>query len=564
MNNKKDNLFSNMYVLKRLHYMMLKPIESKYGKSPYDKDFTELLKETYQRMVLSENPEEEYERLYNYLNIIDVNVKDEWIKNKQIIKDDFLKKNNNNFDNNIEINKIRHEVYQFLWQKEKNKATELITEYLKKNYKFYSIRNNIAPEIWVYQEGIYIETGISIIKEVSRNILLKAYSSHLGNNIISKIEADCFINADDFFNNNEIEYVPVKNGLLHIFKKKLIDFTPNKIFFNKLPVEFVPGIICPNIIKHFETVLKNPKDIDTIQELFGDMLRKEYKYEKGVMFNGSGRNGKGKTLNLIKCFLGEKNCANVTLEQLENDQYAIGNLFGKMVNLAGDLGKTALKTTGRFKNCIGRDGITANRKNKSHLDFINYAKMFFACNELPITYDNTEGFWSKWIYFDFPYKFIDKEEYEKLDDDEKKFCKIKDPNIIKALTTEKELTGLLNWALIGLERLDKQNKFSDSQTSEEIKKIWIRKSDSFRAFCMDCVIEDYENHLSKQEFKIKFIKYCKDNKLKPTSDIYIKSILSEIFGCYEQQLSYDGERIRCWLGINFKRPAQGTQEEQYI
>jgi len=35
-------------------------------------------------------------------------------------------------------------------------------------------------------------------------------------------------------------------------------------------------------------------------ELFGFLLYKNYFIEKGVMFIGDGRNGKGKTINLMK------------------------------------------------------------------------------------------------------------------------------------------------------------------------------------------------------------------------------------------------------------------------
>lgn len=268
------------------------------------------------------------------------------------------------------------------------------------------------------------------------------------------------------------------------------------------------------------------------------------------MLNGYGRNGKSKTLTLIKAFLGPDNCSSISLEQLETDQYAVGNLFGKMANLASDLSKTVLKKTGLFRNCVGRDMITANRKNKTHINFVNYAKMFFACNELPITYDTTDGFWSKWIYFDFPYKFVDKEEYEQLKD--KKMFRIKDENIIDKLTTPEELSGLLNWAIEGLKRLDQQRHYSSNKTSEEIKKLWIRKSDSLRAFTMDCIKEDYDSFITKKKFRYVYLLYCRRNKINPCSDKYIKKVLAEKFGVMEGRRSIEDKQEYVWEGIKFK------------
>ena len=67
---------------------------------------------------------------------------------------------------------------------------------------------------------------------------------------------------------------------------------------------------------------------------------------------GSGRNGKGKTLELMKHFIGVENCAEINLESMEKDIYSIGELFKKNANLCGDLSKTALKHTGEFKKCL--------------------------------------------------------------------------------------------------------------------------------------------------------------------------------------------------------------------
>ena len=111
------------------------------------------------------------------------------------------------------------------------------------------------------------------------------------------------------------------------------------------------------------------------------------------MFLGDGRNGKSKTLELLKRFVGEENCVEVPLDELEKDLFAIGELFKKLTNLAADLSKSALKNTGRFKKLTGRDLVTAARKFLPRIKFVNYAKMLFACNELPFTYDLSTADW---------------------------------------------------------------------------------------------------------------------------------------------------------------------------
>lgn len=184
------------------------------------------------------------------------------------------------------------DILQALAANRKAEATEMMVEQIEKEEYLYTIRNDEKIEIWIYKCGIYIPQGRSYIQEHVRRILGEAYTTYTCNQVISKIEADTFIESKDFFSNNIIEEVPVLNGLLNIFTKKLNDYDPKKIFFSKIPITYDTEKDCPHIKKHFNTVLKNKDDPKVIQELFGYLLLKDYKIEKAVMFNGVGRNGR--------------------------------------------------------------------------------------------------------------------------------------------------------------------------------------------------------------------------------------------------------------------------------
>jgi putative DNA primase/helicase len=324
--------------------------------------------------------------------------------------------------------------------------------------------------------------------------------------------------------------IPVQNGILNIFTLELKPFNPKKIFFNKLPIKYNPEAKCPNILNHFKTVLKSEDDAQVMLEIFGYLLFKEYKIEQAFMFVGKGRNGKSKTLELMKRFVGVENCASVALKSMNEESFDVWELFGKMVNLAGDLSKTDLKETGTIKMLVGRDTISARRKFLNIVKFVNYAKMVFAANELPKVYDSSDGFWSKWVVLEFPYQFVSEEMYNNLDDTEKEGKKIMDPDIIEKLSTEEELSGLLNESLVALNRLLHQKQFSYSQGTSEIKNMWVRKADSFAAFCMDCIEDDYGHYIPKSVLRKVFNIYCKKYKLKVVSDNSLKATLEEEFG----------------------------------
>ena len=449
----------------------------------------------------------------------------------------------------IEINKIRNDVKNFILSRREDMASEEITNYILKNNYMYTTKDDVKSETWYYKDGIYIPNGISMIKEITRNILQDAYTSQRANKVVVKIEADTQIEHDDFFKNESIEDIPIKNGILNIFSRDITPFSPKRIFFNKLPIEYDKDAECPNIEKFFSDILKDESDTSVMFELIGFCLMKEYRFEKSFMFIGNGRNGKGKTLSLIKRFLGVENCSSIPLAQINSGSTSVCELHGRLANIAGDLSNTDLKDTGMFKQITGRDLITAKRKYLNDLFFENYAKVIFACNELPKVYDLSDGFWSRWILFEFPFKFLKESEYNSYQD--KSNCKIMDEIIIDKITTNTELSGLLNMALDGLERIIDNKGFSYSKGTEEVKDLWIRKSDSFTSFCIDMIIEDLDGKIPKKNIRRVFSSYCKKHKIPGASDKAIKVTLENRYGAYEFQ-DYDGTRERYWEGIKFK------------
>jgi len=448
------------------------------------------------------------------------------------------------------IRNLRGKVFQYIMSRQEEHATEEIVSWIENKNHIYTTRDDIKSEIWMYDNGIYKPNGESYIKEVVRIILTHAYTPQRANKVIAKIEADTMIDADKFFNQNYIDEVPIKNGILNIKTREIGEFNPEKIFFNKLPLIYNPKATCDIIRNFFSDVLKEKEDVDVAFELFGYSLLKDHIIEKAFMFVGDGRNGKSKLISLLKTFLGQENCCSVPLSQLRSDSTSVCELFGKMANIAGDLNNTSLKETGLFKEITGRDPVGAKRKYLRDLVFTNYSKQIFACNELPRVYDFKPGFWDRWVLFEFPYKFVNENEYESTED--KSFVKLRDINIIEKLTTEEQLSGLLNAALDGLDRVRKQKDISNSKGTEETKNFWIRNSDSFTAFCFDMIEDDYEGKISKKELRVSFMKYCKEHKIKGASDKAIKTVLEDLFGATPGYKDLGNGQEHVWEGIKFK------------
>ena len=180
----------------------------------------------------------------------------------------------------------------------------------------------------------------------------------------------------------------------------------------------------------------------------------------------------------------------------------------------------------------------------------------------------------RWALLEFPFTFVSSKEYnilkEELEENELKWYKIADTEIIDKLTTPNELSGLLNWSLLGLERILKQGDFSGSKSVNDVKTEWIRKSDSFNAFLMDFIDQDYDSMIIKNDLRKAYGLYCQKHKIRAKGDKHILFTLSSIGVGEGRERGLDTEKRTYWDGIKFKsfddngKSVKGDKEDRGI
>lgn len=445
---------------------------------------------------------------------------------------------------------LKNDILQLIIRKDKDQATEILTQTLLQKHKFYTTRFDEKSEMYCYKEGIYVPEGKTIVREYCRRILEQAYTEQMANRVIAKIEADTYIEQKHFLKRHYQNEICVKNGILNLDTRTLSPFTADKIFFTKINATYDTNKGCPNINKFFEECLPTEDDQKTIHEIFGYCLYGGYPIQKIALFIGEGGNGKGQTLELLRTFLGEGNFCGIPLQKLEDSDFKEYELFNKLANIGADISDKPLKETAKIKGLSGGDSINASVKFKNDLTFTNEAKLIFSANRLPKTYDLSRAFFRRWIYVVFPYKFLPAAEYARLEEGKKGNAKLATQDIIKKLLTEDELSGLLNYSLSGLKRLLMNNDFTSSKTSEDTMLWWVRNSDSFLAFCYEQLIEENDALINKDDLRRAYQKYCREVKIPAESDVHIKETLTRVFHAWDYQES-DGERV--WGGIKLKK-----------
>jgi putative DNA primase/helicase len=308
------------------------------------------------------------------------------------------------------------------------------------------------------------------------------------------------------------------------------------MFFNKIPVKYDPEADCPAIKKFMREITNSEDDMTILEEVLGFCLYREYFIAKSLMLVGDGSNGKSTFLNLAKTFLGQKNVSGRSLQDLELHRFAKADLHSKLANIYADLPDKALQSTGIFKMLTGRDLISAEKKFSHPFHFVNYAKLMFSANKVPEANDDTSAFFRRWIIIIFPKAFTGSNA---------------DPYILEKLTTETELSGLLNLALAGLKRLLKTGEFSHSKTTEEVKEDYIRKSSPTAAFLMDCIETDSDAFIEKKSLYVVFAEYCRTLKLPTvTQDTFFKN-LPKYAAVADYKPTIKGTRFYAFKGLRY-------------
>ncbi|MAG50375.1 hypothetical protein CL621_01890 [archaeon] len=446
---------------------------------------------------------------------------------------------------------VRDEIIFLISDKKTAKAIEVVVNDILDREHIFTIRHDDKSEMWIYRNGIYVPNAQTFIRERTRHLYTDFYSKNKSQEVSNRIETETYIDMEEFFKEENPDLIAVKNGILNLRTKELKDFNPEQRFFVKNPIIYDPKAKCPKIIRFLKEILENKEDLDIVQELFGFCLVRDYFLERSIFLWGGGRNGKSKLLDIMRSFLGPSNCVEIPLQDFERDNFAVSNLHKKLVNLSADLSSEAIGYSGTFKKLTGRDLVTANRKHRERISFVSYAKQIFAGNDIPETKDMSNGFFIRWVILKFPLTFLPQGDIDQKPKGERENIRLDNPDIIKGLINPKELSGLLNWSLEGLERLYKNKEFSHSKGMESVKNEWIRKSNSFEGFFAECLELDFDSLVKVSELNGKYNEYCSKNGVRRIGpkDFNLKL---EGKGCEGKAKTIEGKSYKVWEGIKFK------------
>lgn len=416
-------------------------------------------------------------------------------------------------------------------------------EWFLKNYHFYAASER--SQLWRFHEdlGIWRPDGTNLVQKVLTALQDCEFKTHMINEVLSYVRYQSYDERVTFGGSST--RLVVKNGTLDIASRELSkSYSADEYQIIRIPVDYDPSADCPNFKQFLREVIPDGEDRRAVEEFFGYCLLKEYTFEIIMLFVGSGANGKSVLLAVLKRFLGPENVSSVTPQQLDNSRFSSAQLHGKLANIAGDIPARPLKNTGTIKMMTGGDLIHAEHKHRDPFDFVNHAKLIFSANQVPETWDTSEAFYRRFRIIEFPNKFSPAGG---------KFVPRND--LLTQLTSESELSGILNLALDGLKRLLSQGCLSGEPTEQERRMDYIRRSDPAQYFFERFLSQDVKApQIEKRDLYGCYVRFTHSLGETPVSEEWFAKKLRRLIPYASESRPREGDRrITVWDGVAFDR-----------
>ncbi len=419
---------------------------------------------------------------------------------------------------------------------------------LIRKYHFKCMKD--TDELYYFEDslGVYINGGEWLIKSECLKYDPEIKPGEVDESI-KRIMWSNYRDRSDFDSN--LKWISCKNCMVNLLTGETKPNGPEYMAITQIPhVYSFQAVNYPFKIMQFFRQVMTREDIETVLDFIAYCLWRDLPFHRWLLFNGSGRNGKGVTTQLVTYILGHQNVSNETLHRLTNNRFASANLFGMMANIDADMSKEELKFTGMLKMLTGGDDIPAEFKFKGAFSFKNYAKLIFSANQIPVTPDESDAFFARLIIINFTNQFLGDKA---------------NPNLIHELTTESELSGFFTFIIRRIPGLlEKGISYADSHTIEDNYSKYMQSSDPIRFFIETAIrkTNDKEDcYETKTAVHESYSRFCDKNKL-PIESTYTFSRRLKVDGYIDELKRVQGDRTRVWKNIKLIDWTKPDDEDQ--
>lgn len=322
--------------------------------------------------------------------------------------------------------------------------------------------------IYNYEKGVWEITDLPLQRFIYElcHTLETSWSKNLETALLDQIKRRIKVYEPSEFNQ---EALTLENGAFNYNTLKIEPRSPLHLSTIKSHVKYNPKAKAPVFQQSLREWFDDKDDIAFVQEWFGYVLSKEFKANVFLLVYSQGGEGKSTLFGLLEHIVGIPNTTAISLSNF-NQSFGLEPLLHKKLNLATESSNTEFSTD-KLKAITAGEKITVNRKGLKEIETVISAKMTFLLNDLPVLKDKSNGLQRRLLILPMT-----------------KPIPLSSQNKNLPQQLEKELSGIFNWALEGLRRLDQNDyQFTTSKSMNVIKQKYFNAISPMMDFIRNCL-----------------------------------------------------------------------------
>jgi len=334
--------------------------------------------------------------------------------------------------------------------------------------------------------------------------------------------------------------------------------TPN--WFSPIHLSYAIDLTCkecqtPKWDKFIGRVMEgDPIGVKTLQEWAGYCLTHDAAFQKFMLLEGEGNNGKSVFCAALTAMLGRQNVSTVPLEKF-GDKNSLSTTIGKLANIATECTEMDDAAEGILKSFTSGDLMQFEEKYKQPFSAFPTARFLMSANNRPRFKDGSGALWRRMLIVKFTQTISDAERVYGMDNP-------------RWWEKSGELPGIFWWAVLGLHRLRDQGHFTESAKSKMAVEEYREETNPARAFLVEhCEISEGEIAYCSEgamaycsevamtycsELYTEYSKWCRRMGYHPLGEMRFGKEVKRVFPATERRrVTTRGERPYYYSGLTF-------------
>jgi P4 family phage/plasmid primase-like protien len=352
------------------------------------------------------------------------------------------------------------------------------------------------------------------------------------------VQAPCWL-IDDKNLPDPREIIVCQNGLFDVRNNKLLPLTPAFFTLNSLSINYDPNAARPTQFLNFlDSVFgEDDESKKLLKWWFGYCLTQDTRHQKMLMLVGESRSGKGVITRLLEKMVGPRAYGSMKFHKMDAN-FALSSAIDKTVlvfpdaRIGGKIDQSAVVAD--LLSITGEDVLFIDRKNLDPINVKLNCRIMTVSNEPLKLHDTSGALYNRLLLINFPTGVKESDQDRDLGN-----------------RLDKELPGILNWAIEGWRELQENGQFFQPESGQDQLQIFSEQSSPMKQF-----IEDICKKGPNESIEVKFIfsawkLWTENMNYKPGNrNTFGKDLTAAFPGVGKGRPRDGGKRVYIYTGIS--------------